>query len=270
VYFIFSVEKAPSTGKLHCQSYVRYGSAVAVTRVVKSIGGGACGHVELAKGDEAKNIEYCSKSDTHVSGPFEHGERAQQGKRTDIAATLELVKNGGTMRSIIEVSTSYQSMRAAQLMLTYLEKGWDPNVEREVRWYHGSTGSGKTRSAFEEFPDAWRSSKTGRWFDGYDGHEVAILDDVRKDFCEFHVWLHLLDRYPYRVEYKGGFRQWKPRIIIVTCPWAPEVLWATQKAEPLAQLLRRIKEVRLFGEIVPPPDAPSVGAVAPHFRIAQN
>ena len=102
MYFIFSVEKAPSTGKLHCQSYVRYGSAVALARVIKCIGGGAHGHVELAKGDEDKNIEYCSKSDTHVCGPFEYGERAKQGKRTDIAATLELVKNGATMRSIME------------------------------------------------------------------------------------------------------------------------------------------------------------------------
>ena len=36
-----------------------------------------------------------------------------------------------------------------------------------------------------------------KWWEGYDGHEVVLLDDIRKDFCKFHELLTLLDIYPY-------------------------------------------------------------------------
>lgn len=127
-----------------------------------------------------------------------------------------------------------------------------------MRWYHGSTGSGKTRAALEEFPDAWVSMPNGKWFDGYDAHKAAIIDDFRKGWCEYGVLLRLLDRYPLRVETKGGSRQWVPEVIIVTCPWAPDVLYGGDYYhDKIGQLLRRIGTIRLFGDPVPAPDEAS-------------
>ena len=168
------------------------------------------------------------------------------------------------MVQLIEVATSFQSLRSGELMLKYIGRRWDRNQERDIRWYHGSTGSGKTRAAFEEFPDAWISMNTGQWFEGYDGQECAILDDVRGDFCPFHVWLRLLDRYPYKVQVKGGSREWVSRVVIITCPYKPEVLFRNRDGEEVQQILRRIKTVCLFGQEVSAPQA-SVGATALHF-----
>lgn len=247
---------------------MRYNTPVGLSRVVKNLlGGGKFGHADVAKGTEEDNIKYCSKSDTHVLGPFSEGEAScGQGKRNDLAVMREAVHAGKTMVQLIEIATSGQSLRSAELMLKYIGKRWDRSQERDVRWYHGSTGSGKTRAAFDEFPDAWISMNTGDWFEGYDGQECAILDDVRGDFCKFHVWLRLLDRYPYRVAVKGSSREWVSRVVIVTCPYKPEVLFRNRDGEELQQILRRIKTVRLFGQEVPAPQA-SVGPVAPHFRI---
>lgn len=256
VYAIWQVEKAPDTGRLHCQAYCRYTAQVAFSRVVALFSAG--GHVTLANGDEQSNIDYCSKEDTHVLGPWEFGKRAKQGKRNDIVVVRDLVKSGKGMRTICETATSYQSMRAGELMLKYLEPARDSSVAPDVRWYYGSTGSGKTREALAEFPGAWVSQKDGQWFEGYDAHETCIFDDFRKDFCQFHVLLRLLDRHQYRIMCKGGSRQLLATVIIITCPWHPEVLFENRSGEDLAQLMRRITTLRQFGDIVPPPVAPLV------------
>lgn len=203
-------------------------------------------------------------------GPFEIGTRAAPGKRKDIDNIREMVSAGKGMRDICDVATSYQSLKCAELLLKYKEPRRDPSKPPEVRWYYGSTGSGKTRSVFEEFPDAWWSNKDLQWFDGYDQHEVAVFDDFRKDFVAFHVLLRLLDRYPYMIPFKGGMRQFVAKVIIITCPWHPEVLYDKRSAEDVQQLMRRITvPPKLFGQVVPPPgDYPVQGnsVSVPHFR----
>lgn len=260
---MWQVERCPTTGKLHCQAYVRYTNQVALSRVIKLVAPNA--HVEVCKGDEQENIVYCTKDESRVAGPWQIGEAAKPGKRNDINVVRELIKNGKGMREVTAVATSYQSMRAGEMILKYHEP-----VRREkpeVRWYHGETGGGKTRAAFEEFPDAWVSGKNGQWFEGYDAHEVAIFDDFRKSFCEFSILLRLLDRYPYRVEVKGGSRQFLARVIIITCPWAPDVLYDNRSQEDIGQLLRRIDDVKLFGAVVPPPVVVQGNSVSvSHFR----
>lgn len=252
------MEKA-ATGRLHVQAYIRFKVAVAVSRVRALV---SPGHVELCGGDEAANIAYCSKQETRVLGPFEFGERARAGKRNDLIFARECVEKGHGMRAIIKEVTSYQAMKAAQLMLVYLEPPRD--FKPEVRWYYGSTGSGKTKTAVEEFPGAYMSQRDGKWFDGYDAHEVVILDDFRKSFCAFDVLLRMIDRYGFRIECKGGSRQFLARVIIFTCPWHPEVLYENHPDEAVGQLMRRIDMLRQFGDIVPPPQYH--GASAPNFR----
>jgi hypothetical protein len=267
VYAIWQVEQAPSTRRLHCQAYLRYSCQVPLSTVINYFKDRA--HVELSEGNEEQNIAYCSKDESRVLGPFEIGEKAKPGKRKDIDVVRDMVKAGKGMRDIVMVASSYQGMKCAELMQKYMERGRDPATPPEIRWYYGSTGSGKTRSALEEFPDAWVSNRNGQWFDGYDAHEVVVFDDFRKDFCEFHVLLRLLDRYPYRVAIKGGFRQFVARVVIITCPWAPDVLYSNRAQEDIGQLLRRITvPPKLFGSVVPAPSFSVVNgnsASAPHF-----
>lgn len=261
------MERCPDTGRLHCQCYLRYKSAVAVSTVRALV---KPGHVEVCAGDEASNIKYCTKEESRVAGPWELGERSKQGKRKDIDVVRETVLSGGGMAAVVRVATSFQGMRAGELMLKHCERGWDRSDVREVRWYHGETGGGKTKRAFDEFESEkkedermWVSGKDLRWFNEYDAHEWCLVDDFRKDFCTFHMLLRLFDRYPFVVETKGGFRQWLARVIIVTCPWSPSELYSSRTAEDVQQLLRRITLVECVGQPVPTPAAFSA---APNFR----
>jgi len=98
------------------------------------------------------------------------------------------------------------------------------------------------------------SGKSLKWFDGYDAHPDIIVDDFRRDFCTFHELLRILDRYPFRVETKGGSRQLLAKNTVITCPWKPDIIYQSRSQEDIGQLLRRIDEVKLFGvDEVPAP-----------------
>lgn len=253
LYYIFQEEECPSTKRRHWQGYIRFSSPKSFSYVKKVFLPWNDVHIEIARGTPAQNIAYCSKQESRVAGPWEFGDKpAEQGKRSDLLHVRDLVSAGQGMRTIAQEVTSYQGLKFAESLLKYAEPG--RNFVTEVRWYHGSTGSGKTRAALEEFPDAWVSGRNLKWWDGYDAHEVVVVDDFRKDFCTFHELLRIFDRYPYRVETKGGSRQLLAKVIIVTCPWDPEVLFSGRSAEDVGQLLRRISSVKLFGAVVPPPN----------------
>jgi len=189
-------------------------------------------HIEPALGNDKQNQEYCSKQNIL----FEDGELSEQGKRTDIETIREILTDGGNMRDIVSIAKSTQSIRMGEIHLKYFEKkrNWKPHVS----WYWGATGTGKSKRAHEEMPDAYVAMETGTWWEGYDAHEDVIIDDMRKNFSTFSRLLVLLDRYETRVECKGGSRQFVPKRIIITSCYSPEQMYETR--EDIQQLLRRI------------------------------
>jgi len=228
------------------QGYVRFGVAVGVSKLQIALPGL---HAEGARGTEAQCIAYCSKEASRAGDPFRFGSASRPGRRVD----LEIIKEKVLRTGRIDVETidqcSYQDLRFAELLRKYSKMKRDWSVT--VLWFHGSSGSGKTRKAYEMYPKAWMSSRSLKWWDGYDGEEEVIVDDFRRDFCTFHELLRILDRYPFRCEVKGGSVQLLAKVIVITCPWAPDVLYQSRTAEDLGQLMRRITEVRQFGEVVP-------------------
>ena len=71
----------------------------------------------------------------------------------------------------------------------------------------------------------------------------SLLMTIARTFCKFHELLNLLDRYPYRVECKGGSRQFTSKTIVITTPLSPEETWENRTSEDLGQLLRRIDNI---------------------------
>lgn len=71
----------------------------------------------------------------------------------------------------------------------------------EVRVYWGTTGTGKSKQAFEDAKENnqyWKDS-TG-WWDGYSPGDVVIIDDFKGSWWDITFMLKLLDRYPLRVQ----------------------------------------------------------------------
>jgi len=87
---------------------------------------------------------------------------------------------------------------------------------------------------------------SNKWWDGYCGQSEVIIDDYRRDLCTFAELLRLFDRYPHTVEFKGGSCQFLAKTIVVTTSKGPKETWEGRCDEDLAQLCRRINEIREF------------------------
>lgn len=218
-------------GTPHLQIYFRNKEAKTFRRIKKEF---PQAHIEIAKGDDLANKTYCSKQKILM----EEGTPKQQGKRNDIHEIRDMVKQGNNMRQILDVATSLQSVRMAEIHLKYFERKRD--WKSLVKWYYGPTGTGKTKRAFEESEDPYVCLDTNKWWEGYDGHKHVIIDDMRADFCKFHQLLKLLHEYAYTVECKGGSRQLLAEQIIITSCYSPQEMFRGKSEESLDQLLRRI------------------------------
>ncbi len=234
-YLVGGYERG-KTGTPHIQGYVRFPNAKTLEAAKGFISNRA--HMERAKGNPSHNFTYCTKEGDH----FSHGKFPQQGKRSDIDSVRAALEAGATMRQVLNTVTSYQCARFGELWLKYKEE--QRSEKPKVYWFWGATGTGKSKSAAERWPDAYYVSN-GKWWCGYDGHEEVIWDDFRPDQIKFREILRITDRYPMRVECKGGQRQLMFHTIVFTSPKHPKDVY-DKTEEDMKQLLRRIDVVEHF------------------------
>lgn len=131
--------------------------------------------------------------------------------------------------------------------------------ERECIWIFGATGTGKSRLAA-----AYAEKVAGsdyfihqpgnlKWWDGYCGQRVVIINDLRRsDVFQaggLNYLLNITDRYELAVEVKGGSVAGNWDVCIITCPVSPDVEFTYQKEggpeldEHVGQLIRRMSHI---------------------------
>lgn len=94
-------------------------------------------------------------------------------------------------------------------------------MERKVVVYHGPTGTGKSRRAWEEATwEAYPKDPRTKFWDGYSDQKNVVIDEYRGDIGISNL-LRWFDRYPVLVEIKGSS----------TCLVA-EKIWITSNLHP--------------------------------------
>lgn len=253
VWMIMADEVAPTTGMPHIQGYVVFKSARTVAATVKRLMEMDVHHphVTIANGTAEENRVYCSKSD---QAPWDWGTMPKMGERTDLETVRLAVLRGDTVRSLALAGMirTPQQLRFAESLQRYVGPVMREET-REVHWYWGPTGSGKTREAVrllqERCPDDWVVIDPPYDFmDPYMGQAGVLFDDARAGggSADFARWLRLLDRYPFQCNIKHGGLYFRADVVVVTCPLAPADFAAAWDQEDAAQLLRRIAVTKQF------------------------
>ena len=95
----------------------------------------------------------------------------------------------------------------------------------------GATGTGKSRRAFETWPDAYRKMTNDKWWDGYHGEETVIFDDFKGSSMRLHDFQLIVDRYPVKVETKGSTVELSATRLVFTSNKHPSE-WYSGDADP--------------------------------------
>lgn len=276
VYFLYSEEICPTTGRKHFQGYIQLSKKQRFSRVTKILPGI---HFRPAFRSYQENRNYIAKlrivdlelaRQDPVKYPYPHpyyllhegGEllSAGQGDRTDLDEMVSFCKTAKNVKEIIEKDGS-KYCRYRQGFLDVHRRYQSVRTESPiVYWFYGPTGSGKSRTAYEmamaidSDNEPFRKNSQSKFWDGYDNQKVVIFEDFRYDQMPFSYLLQLLDRYPCLVDIKGTFAQFNSTHIFITCPQHPRQEYTGHNHETnqewvrenIDQLLRRISEIHQF------------------------
>jgi hypothetical protein len=225
-YLAFQEEIAPETGTPHLQVYLIVNDSLRRRAVQRALPAGMRMHLEPARGNHEQCKKYCTKEESRKPDGVSlcGGKEPSPGRRNDLVRVKEMLDAGAKEAEIadeffgqwVRYHKAFQRYRGIKL----------PNRTEPTftTVYWGPPGTGKTRAAFDEAgPDAyWLPKPNGSrvFWDGYEGQENVVID-------EFFGWMprdlmcRICDRYPFRVETKGG-----------SVPFVAKRIWITSNSPP--------------------------------------
>jgi hypothetical protein len=214
----------------HIQGFIAFANAKSLSAVSKIL---FKAHCEVKRGSFKEASDYCKKE-----GPFEERgtlpldelDKGDAEKKRWADAILAVKENRVEDVDPQILCTSLKKIEYAVERIRAVKRKIDTLDVLEHRWYVGETGTGKSRSAREEFPDAYIKDPMERWWDGYIDQEVVIIEDFDKyqksQGGDMKRWL---DRYSFQAPFKGGYMIIRPRMIIVTSQYRPHEIWDDPK-----------------------------------------
>lgn len=241
-YFIAGDEKG-SSGTPHLQGYFVLARPWRFNRLRKL--NGRC-HWEPAKGSSEENRTYCSKE-----GKFEEfGELPldrvglSEKNKADWKALIGFARAGDFDSIPSDLYVRYRNTWHAECR----DYGPKPSSRDTLdnEWWYGATGTGKSRTAYEQFPEAYRKG-LNKWWDHYRGEDVVIIEEWSPKQEQFltdflKVWS---DHYPFIAEKKGTSSFIRPKKIIITSNWHLKDCFVND--QDIQPLLRRFKITHFCG-----------------------
>lgn len=250
-YGIACKEVAPTTGTVHYHVLIMCNKTVSIRNAKQLLEiEGILPHLEKINNNVIKVIEYIKKD-----GNFDEVNKENEPKRKMESKTkAELMLHGNWEELFTEGKLGAVDIIRAQKLKTIFNLNRPPKKyeQKLILWFYGETGEGKTKRAVETAErynlTYWLSNDNLKWFDGYQGQQIAILDDFRKSMLtDWSFLLRILDGYSLYVQIKGGFTTWEPKIIIITSPATPREAfkWVDKEGEERSwdkeeQLTRRL------------------------------
>jgi len=250
-YLVIGKEIGES-GTPHLQGYICFKEARSAKAVRKDLPGA---HTEVQHGTCLQASDYCKKDDKNF---FEKGDlpvsaedkgRAEVQRWGDALAAVSEGRLSDVPADIIcrhlkSIEYAVDRIATSKRKLETLEG------EMVNQWFVGPPGCGKSKRARDENPGAYIKDPQERWWDGYAGEDVVIIDD----FDKFQVkqggdMKRWSDRYPFRAPVKGGYMMMRPSKVIVTSNYRPDEIWDDQAT--VTAISRRFTLVEWPRDVVP-------------------
>lgn len=235
VYGVIGKEIGSEDETPHYQGFVRFANATSFKRVKALL---PRAHIETQRGSIAQASDYCKKDGDFV----EWGERPMDKRSTkqQWQFVLECAESGDLERIKDEYPGIYFRYYDRLRSFKRRERNILDNLENE--WWFGPTGTGKSRTVWDKYPEHY-GKQLNKWWDGYQDEDVVVIEEWcpknEVSASGLKIWS---DRYPFNAEVKGGqLKLIRPKKIIVTSNYTMEQCFP--RNEDLEPLKRRFKEV---------------------------
>lgn len=263
---VYSREAGATTGYEHFQAFIYFGSSTPAGSRIRAIFGDA--HCEPAGKPVEACAAYCSKDKTHLEGPFWLGHyrdvagmmptEEQTERKSIYAEAQQHIAEGWRYEDFINDATwmvwglrhknAIQDLISARNAHQYGEHDRDVSVD----YIWGAAGSGKTSAVLDLYGrrDVFMADLGSAFpFDGYAGEPVLLLDDFRSSIV-FNDLLRILDRYPLRLNIKGGhtWACWTKVVISANVSLEEQYPNLSERKDPL---LRRFEHGIVFEKTSP-------------------
>nr|WCI99962.1 MAG: replication-associated protein [nabpantry virus 15] len=214
-YGIVGKEIAPTTGQKHLQGFCNLTKPMRFSTIKKHLHNTI--HIEKANGSDEENQRYCSKA----GDVFEQGTPYTRGQRTDLHTLVDDIQSG--IRTYTDIATKHPTayIRYHRGIHAYLKAAFpiEPrSYKTDVYYFWGPPGSGKSRRALEEAqiqkPESIYYKPRGPWWDGYQQQTCVIIDDFY-GWIKYDELLKICDRYPHKVEIKGGYEEFTSKFVCI-------------------------------------------------------
>lgn len=229
-------------GTPHLQGYIEFDGGKRFSTLKKML---PRAHIEQRKGTAEQAANYCKKDNDF----FEKGERSTQGARADLDELKNKILDGSITARQIRQDTPHIFHQYGRT-IDKLESDRQETVMRTHQthgvWLWGSTGTGKSETAFKDFhPDThyvWKLND-GNWQDGYKQQDIVIIDDFRGSICYDEI-LRMTDKYPNFNAPRRGLAPlpFTSKLVIITSSLPPDEVYCRRNArDSIEQLNRRFK-----------------------------
>lgn len=254
-FTIFQKELAPTTGTPHYQGYVEFTNNTRITTIQNRTTDNF--HCTPARGSRSQNVTYCSKPDTHVEGPWTSGTSTQQGTRTDLTGLANMAMTATSLREVIAFDPAGFCRYSRGLQTIHTTFRAARTTAPTVVLLYGPPGTGKTRHIMDNYDheNVYVKQTDDRFFDGYEGQDVFLLDDFagRASKMSLKFCLMLLDRYPVALPVKGSTVSLLATKIYITTNVHPNVWYDyTNRSGQYECISRRIHQVFWYPKTGPP------------------
>lgn len=209
-------------------------------------------HWEVMKGTPQQAITYCKKEGDWFERGKKPVSKKKQGEdeKQRWRDVIDLCKRGKLDELAEEHPGTYmQHYRTVkQIKADFMTQAVDLDGTCGV-WIWGPPGSGKSRKARREYPNAYMKMYN-KWWDGYQGEDNVILDEMEQDGKMFGHYLKIWgDRYAFVAEVKGSGMSIRPKKLVITSNYSIQEVF--KEAEIRGAIERRFEQIYLGPEIEP-------------------
>lgn len=233
------LELGENTAYRHWQIAFNFARKVSLAGVRRIFG--EDGHYELTRSTAAES--YVWKEQTAIEGTrFEFGSKPL---RRESSKDWDSIWESAAAGRVMEIPSDVRVRCYNQICRIATRNAQGVAMERRVLVYWGSTGTGKSRTAWEKAGlDAYPKDPRTKWWDGYTGQPHVVIDEFRGGIDIAHL-LRWFDRYPVLVETKGGTIALSASVIWITSNLPPESWYPDLDSETMEALRRRL-EIKHF------------------------